>query len=72
MKMIRYILNDNDIYYDFDFMRRILNVTKSKLQRELKKHRDFNVVLYKNLYLYKECVLYELIERELEERMIKI
>jgi len=55
--------------YDRFSIRRILNVGKSKLQRELKKLPNVGVVQHKNQYLYYEITLFQLMEKRLFERI---
>ena len=52
-------------------MRQILNVSKSKIQRELKK-LNTEVVKHKNLHLHSERTLFSLMEVILIEKLEKI
>lgn len=54
-------LKGNKKLYDIETMKNILNVPKAKVQRELKK-QDVEIVKYKNLHLYTEEVLFNLME----------
>lgn len=54
-------LKGNKKLYDIETMKNILNVPKAKVQRELKK-QDVVIVKYKNLHLYPEEVLFNLME----------
>ena len=45
--MVAFITNENKKYYDADTIKKILNITKSKCQRELKKRRT-QTIKYKN------------------------
>jgi len=65
-----YFIKDNKTLYDFDTIKRILNVSKSKTQRELKKQNPERIK-YKNLYLYNENTLFELMEIILIEKLEK-
>ena len=55
------ILKGNKKLYDIETMKNILNVPKAKVQRELKK-QVVEIVKYKNLHLYPEEVLFNLME----------
>ncbi len=52
--------------YDFDTLKSILKLSKSTLQNELKKLNP-NILKYKNMYLYDEVIVLELIENLLNE-----
>lgn len=54
-------LKGNKKLYDIETMKNILNVPKAKVQRELKK-QVVEIVKYKNLHLYPEEVLFNLME----------
>ncbi|KIA99464.1 hypothetical protein OA93_04670 [Flavobacterium sp. KMS] len=69
--MIVFLIKENKKYYDIETMRQILNVSKSKIQRQLKK-QDNEVVKYKNLHLYNEHTLFNLMEIILIEKLEKI
>jgi len=68
--MVAFITNENKIYYDADTIKNILNITKSKCQRELKK-RQTGSIKYKNLFLYEEQTLLELMEKIITEKLNK-
>jgi hypothetical protein len=67
--MIHFI-KDDKILYDIEMMKEILNVSKSKIQRELKSI-DGEIVKYKNLHLYPEKTLFSLMEIVLIEKLEK-
>ncbi len=67
--MIYFIKNSQKLY-DFDTIKRILNVSKSKTQRELKKQKT-EIIKYKNLFLYPEKTLFNLMEIILLEKLEK-
>lgn len=69
--MIVFVIKENKKYYDIETMRQILNVSKSKIQRQLKK-QDTEIVKYKNLHLYNEHTLFNLMEIILIEKLEKI
>jgi hypothetical protein len=68
MAIIGYITEEQERLYDFDTMRKILNKSRSKLHRDIKKN---NVLgrKHKNQYLYSEQVLFMMMETYLIERL---
>lgn len=68
--MVTFLMKENRKYYDIETMRQILNVSKSKIQRELKKQVT-EIVKYKNLHLYNEHALFNLMEVILIEKLEK-
>lgn len=62
--------NKNRVLYDVETMKNILNVSKSKVQRELKKQQT-EIIKYKNLFLYPETTLFELLEIVIIEKLEK-
>ncbi len=68
--MVTFLLKESK-YYDIETMRCVLQVPKAKIQRELKKmNTDF--VKYKNLHLYNELTLLNLMELILIEKLYKV
>ena len=68
--MVTFLLNESK-YYDIETMRYVLQVPKAKIQRELRKmNNDF--VKYKNLHLYNESTLINLMEIILIEKLNKV
>jgi len=68
--MVIFLLNESK-YYDIETMRCVLQVPKAKIQRELRKmNNDF--VKYKNLHLYNELTLLNLMELILIEKLYKV
>lgn len=65
-----YIIKDNRILFDIATMKQILKVSKVKIQRELKK-QNAEIVKYKNLHLYSESALFNLMELILIEKLEK-
>ncbi len=61
-------VENNIKMYDIETITEILNVSRSKIQRELKKI-DGTVVKYKNLFLYEEKMLFNLIENLMFEKL---
>lgn len=72
MKIIEYRLNGNETLYDFNTIKNILKTDRSKLQRDLRRVSGTENVKYKNQYLYKEEILFLLVEEELFKRLDKI
>ena len=68
--MINFITKNNMILYDIETIKQILNVPKSKIQRELKK-QETEIVKYKNLFLYPQKTLFVLMELILIEKLEK-
>jgi hypothetical protein len=68
--MIIHFTKENKNLYDVETIRNILNVSKSKVQRELKKQQT-EIIKYKNLFLYPETTLFELMEIVLIEKLLK-
>ncbi len=69
--MIIHFTKENKNLYDVETIKRILNVSKSKVQRELKKQQT-EIIKYKNLFLYPETTLFELMEIILIEKLEKV
>lgn len=69
--MITHFTKENKNLYDVETIRNILNVSKSKVQRELKKQQT-EIIKYKNLFLYPETTLFELMEIVLIEKLNKV
>lgn len=70
--MIEFIRKENSILYDIETMKKYLNISKSKIQRKLKIIKCENeIVKYKNLYLYPEKTLFDLMEIILNEKLEK-
>ena len=69
--MIIHITEENKNLYDVETIKQILNVSKSKVQRELKKQQT-EIIKYKNLFLYTETTLFELLEIIIIEKNRKV
>lgn len=69
--MVEFIITGNKKFYDIETMKQILRVPKSKIQRELKK-LDTEIVKYKNLHLFPESTLFNLMELILIEKLEKM
>ena len=72
MKVVGFITEENDKLYDFNSIKNILKVSKTKLYRDLKKIETSEFIRYKNQYLYKEKTLLLLMEKTLIDRLDKI
>lgn len=68
--MIIHITEENKKLYDVETIKCLLNVSKSKIQRELKKQKP-QIIKYKNLFLYPESTLFELLEIIIIEKLEK-
>jgi hypothetical protein len=69
--MIIHFTRDNENFYDVESIKKLLNISRSKVQRELKKQQT-EIIKYKNLFLYPETTLFELIEIVLIEKLHKV
>ena len=67
--MVEFI-KENKKLYDIQTMIKLLNINKSKIQRELKSI-DGEIVKYKNLHLYPEKTLLNLMEIIFIEKLEK-
>jgi len=67
--MVEFIKGNKKLY-DIQSMIKILNINKSKIQRELKSI-DGEIVKYKNLHLHPEKTLFSLMEKILMEKLEK-
>jgi predicted transcriptional regulator len=65
--MVVFVENNNRMY-DVETIKEILNISRSKVQRELKKIEG-EVIKYKNLFLYEEKMLFNLMEIKLIEKL---
>lgn len=68
--MVEFITIENKKVYDISTMVTVLKVPKSKIQRELYK-QETEIVKYKNLHLYPETTLFNIIEIILVEKLEK-
>ena len=69
MRVISFVNEENKRFYDIETMKRILCVSRSKVQREIKRNNFFNDLIYKNQYLYSQRTLFNLMERILIEKL---
>ena len=71
MKVIGYISEEDDKLYDVETMRSILNTSKSKVQREIKRNKLSESIKYKNRFLYSERTLFTIMEKMLYEKLTR-
>lgn len=69
MKVLSFVNEEDNRFYDIETIKRILGVSRSKVQRELKRHNFSNDLSYKNLYLYSQEKLFSLMETILIEKL---
>ena len=72
MRIIEYRIDSAMTFYDFNTIRYLLKIDRSKLQRDLKRISRSDYVKYKNQHLYNEIVLFRLMEEQLIKRFGKI
>ena len=70
-KVIGYISEENDRLFDVSTMREIIGTSRSKIQRELKKNKLSQNIVYNNKNLYSENVLFTIMEKILFEKLEK-
>jgi len=70
-KVIGYISEENDRLFDVSTMREIIGTSRSKIQRELKKNKLSQNMVYNNKNLYSENVLFTIMEKILFEKLEK-
>lgn len=69
-KEMMQFIKEGKILYDVETIKKILNIPKSKVHRELKK-QDTEIIKYKNLFLYPENTLFNLMEIIIIEKINK-
>ena len=69
MRIINFITEDNVKLFDVETMRKILGVSRSKVQREIKRNNLSEILTYKNQNLYSQNTLFSLMERILIEKL---
>lgn len=70
-KVIGYLSEENDKLYDISTMREIVGTSRSKIQRELKRNKLSETLVYNNKNLYGEKVLFTIMEKILIEKLQK-
>ena len=72
MSIIAYKVKEGEQpYYDFSTISTLLKIDRSKLQRHLRRIAKTDFIKYKNQHLYKQEVLFKLIEEQLMENLDK-
>lgn len=71
-KVIGYISEENNRLFDVSTMKEIIGTSRSKIQREIKRNKLSEEVIYNNKNLYSEKVLFTLMETILWEKLEKI
>jgi hypothetical protein len=66
--MILYVDERENKFIDFETLKRVLNMKKSSLYRVLKEMKE-KPVKYKNQFLYKEAVVYQLMKKKLIKKI---
>lgn len=69
MRIINFITEDNVKLFDVETMRKILGVSRSKVQREIKRNKLSEILTYKNQNLYSQNTLFSLMETILIEKL---
>lgn len=73
MSIIAYKVKEGEHhYYDFSTIKDLLNMDRSKLQRDLRRIAKADFIKYKNQHLYKQEVLFILMEEQLMKGLDKI
>lgn len=62
---------ENERLYDVESIKNILKVSRSKVQRKLKK-QNTQIIRYKNLFLYPEKTLFNIMEELIIEKLMKL
>ena len=71
-KVIGYISEENNKLFDVSTMTEIIGTSRSKIQRELKRNKLSEELVYNNKNLYSENVLFTIMESILWEKLEKI
>jgi hypothetical protein len=69
MKIIGYLTDENDKFYDVETIRKLAGTSRQKIHRELRKRDDLSHLKYKNQYLYSEKILFSVLESILIEKL---
>lgn len=69
MRVLSFVNEEDKRYYDVETMKRILGVSRSKVQRVIKRHNFSNDIIYKNQFLYSQEKLFSLMETVLIEKL---
>jgi hypothetical protein len=71
VKVIGYLSEENDRLFDISTMREIIGTSRSKIQREIKRNKLSENIVYNNKNLYSENVLFTIMEKILFEKLEK-
>jgi len=71
VKVIGYLSEENDRLFDISSMREIIGTSRSKIQREIKRNKLSENIVYNNKNLYSESVLFTIMEKILFEKLEK-
>lgn len=71
VKVIGYLSEENDRLFDITSMREIIGTSRSKIQREIKRNKLSENIVYNNKNLYSENVLFTIMEKILFEKLEK-
>lgn len=71
VKVIGYLSEENDKLYDISSMREIVGTSRSKIQREIKRNKLSETLVYNNKNLYGEKVLFTIMEKVMIEKYEK-
>ncbi len=72
VKVIGYISEENDRLYDVSTIQQIVGTSRSKVQREIKRNKLSETLVYNNKNLYEEKVLFTIMEKVLMEKLVKV
>ena len=72
MKVVSFLNEENKRLYNVNLMKQILGVSKSKIQRELKRNNFSSEATYNNQFLYSQNILFTLMEKILIEKLEKL
>jgi hypothetical protein len=71
VKVIGYLSEENDRLFDISSMREIIGTSRSKIQRDIKRNKLSENIVYNNKNLYSENVLFTIMEKILFEKLEK-
>lgn len=69
MKVLGFITEENKKFYDVNTLMKTLGLSKTRIQRELKRNNFSEFLKYKNQHLYPEETLFSLMEIVLIEKI---
>ena len=71
VKVIGYLSEENDRLFDISSMREIIGTSRSKIQREIKRNKLSENIVYNNKNLYSENVFFTIMDKILFEKLEK-